>query len=255
MATVSTDADYRKAFAEAKVDLDKFKAEREARWRKEQYEKEWETLSPSSSSIVPLNSGHLECQNSDCGIGTYWCKHIEQYVKDGRDAQSIWDEARPNQGDTLSLTGVKIQVPYVPTLGQWALVEFGDQTHGNYKMYLHWGDGKADIRTGEIPGVDFLGFFSSGEGRRVLRDMIHAWFLPRISENSVCMATAHSFQAQMDWNRDVIESSPNRKEYLAQCWSVLTKNMCLRCAAADIVSTGKDDLVPDVSASRRGGWR
>lgn len=212
------------------------------------------TLMPASFSIVPLNSGHLECQNSDCGTGTYWCRHIEQYVRDERDAQSIWDEARPKQGDALSMTGVKIQVPYVPTLGQWALVEVGTESHGNYKVDLHWGDVKTDIRTGEIQGVDFLGFFSPGEGRRVLRDMVHAWFLPRIVEEDLqCASTAHSFQAQLEWDRAVTNGTPGQREYLAQCWSVFTKDMCLRCAAADQVTTG-DDLVPDVSAGRR-GWR
>jgi hypothetical protein len=90
-------------------------------------------LSPAASSIVPLSNGHLECRNSDCGKGIYWCKHIERFVSDMRDARDVWAET--NNGE-LSMTGCQIQVPYIPTLGQWALVQFGEEHFGSYKLYL-----------------------------------------------------------------------------------------------------------------------
>lgn len=215
--------------------------------RKAQYEKEWETLMPPASSIVPLTNGHLECRNSDCGRGVYWCKHIERFVSDGRDAHDIWAETK---GGELILTGVKIQVPYVPTMGQWALVEIGEEFHGNYKVYL-----RTDSENGnsKYEAAEFLGFFSPGEGRKVLREMVHNWFLPRLTESNECQSSSHSYQAQMEWQEQVTESDPSKKEYLAQCWSVFLKGLCLRCAAADALSS-EDDLVPDVSTGRR-GWR
>src|SRR3954453_3072956 len=112
-----TDEEYRRQLQKMR---DEWASERDARVRKAQYEKEWETLSPAASSIVPLSNGHLECRNSDCGQGVYWCKHIERFVSDGRDARDIWTIVE-------DLNGLKIQVPYIPTLGQWALVQFGEE--------------------------------------------------------------------------------------------------------------------------------
>lgn len=239
-----------KGISDVKALLEK----REAVRRKAQYEKEQEALVPAASKIVPLGNGHLECRNTDCGRGIYWCKHIEQFVKDGRDASDIWDVLAKNDDNDPVLQGLKLQVPYVPTMGQWALVEFGASHFGNYKMYLLTdAEGKVDMKTGEVPS-EFLGFASPGDGRRVLRDMVHTWFLPRIDEKKTCQSTAHSFQAQLDWERQVGLGDSTQKEYLAQCWSVFIKGLCLRCASTDALASD-DDLVPDVSAPRRGWTR
>lgn len=196
-------------------------------------------------NIKPSRNGHLECR--DCGIGTHWCEHIEWYVQEGLDQKDIWDET---EDGTLSLTGVRLMVPIIPRLSQWADVGFGAEHHGNYKMELLL-DSKVDIKTGEVPS-EFLGFFSPGEGRMVLRSMVLTWFAPRDVEIKECQATTHDFQAQMSWERD--HKKGRERERLAQHWSVFTKGFCLRCAAiSDAI--GGDDLVPDGGRAGRSPWR
>lgn len=194
-----------------------------------------------TAHVTLARNGHLECR--DCGMGTYWCNHIQNYIQKGEDAHDLWKTS-------AEIYGLRIQVPYVPTLGQWALVEIGTEHFGSYKLYLHLDfEGKVNINTGE-PDTEFLGFISPGDGRRVMREMVHAWFLPRLTEKNQCISASHNFKAQMQWDREVTNSDPSKKEYLAQVWSVHFKGMCLRCAAVS-ETAGTDDLVPDVRTGRR----
>jgi hypothetical protein len=72
--------------------------------------------------------------------------------------------------------------------------------------------------------------------------------------SQTCTATGHSYQAQLEWERMVDMGDPSQKEYLAQCWCVFLRGLCMRCAAADSLAIG-DDLVPDVSTAKRSWTR
>lgn len=201
---------------------------------------------PRTYRVVQMDNGHLECR--DCGTGTTWCEHVQSFVMDGQDAKLIWDET---QDGTVSLEGVRIMVPVVPTLSQWATLRFGDEHFGNYKMNLLTDSG-ANVNNGQDPVV-FLGFFSPGEGRAALRSMLFAWFEPMRATLGECKSTTHSFAAQMQWDADVTKAgAANDRRRLAQQWSVFTTGYCLQCVSVHAAVSG-DDLIPD--GGGRSGWR
>lgn len=191
-------------------------------------------------NVTQTSNGHLECR--DCGLGTNWCEHIREFCEEGHDADLIWIErtdVRTGEIKTEPVTP-KIEVPYVPTQSQWARVLIDDENLGNWKLYFV---GHGDETR------DFIGFVSPGEGRSVMRGMVHAWFWPKIDPKAECKSSSHSFSAQQAWERDLKEGA-TASRHLAQRFSVHTTGMCLVCAGT---SVNGDDLVPDVSSPRR--WR
>jgi hypothetical protein len=200
-------------------------------------------VTTAMASIHEARNGHLECLTD--GSGTYWCEHIQDMLTAGEDAKSIWANS--------TLGGLRLQVPYVPTLNQWATVELGAEHFGNYEVYLlpfldKYGDEK---ETKEL-----LGYFSPGEGRQVLRNMIHAWFQPqmyRADKIGQCIMTGHSYASQVLWKEDIDQASTDSRR-VAQLWSVYTTGFCLPCRGVADYATG-DDLVPDPSRNLPRGWR
>lgn len=192
-------------------------------------------------NVTQKSSGHLECR--DCGLGTNWCQHIQEVCEAGADAALIWKQQTDITTGEIRVQPAldRIQIPYVPTQQQYVRVQFEDENLGNWKMFYIGRDGQDH---------SFIGFVSPGEGRAVMRTMVHAWFWPRIDTKAECKAAGHSFVAQQTWERD-IKSGSNSARHLAQRFSIHATDLCLVCAG--IASTDDADLIPDVGGGRR--WR
>ena len=168
-------------------------------------------------NVSQSSNGHLECR--DCGMGTRWCEHIQEVCESGADSALIWvDKTDLNSGEIVTEPKHdRIEIPYVPTQEVFARVQIEDENLGNWKMYYIGREGKDH---------SFIGFVSPGEGRAVMRGMVHAWFLPRIDESAECKSSSHSFVAQQAWERD-LKSGANAQRHLAQRWFIHTTGMCL----------------------------
>lgn len=177
-------------------------------------------------AITEKPNGSVECfvHGSDP-----WCRDIEEYVQEVRDAPKIWADVEP---------GKKIHVPYIPTQELWVICEFGEEMPGGYKFYLQL----------QLQNA-FLGFVSPGEGRRVMREMVHNWFVPRINKTIECSSSSHGVAE----HRLLKEHMRDTSMAIAEHWSIqLHEGMCLMCTKKlNSVIYGASDLVPDVSGGRR----
>lgn len=177
-----------------------------------------------------LPNGHIECNSCH----TYWCGHIEAFVKDHADAETMWgiiDEARSERNYQ------HIELPVVPTANIWAELSltFTDLPGNPMQVNL--------VRDGGQ--VYEIGFTHPGEGRLVLRSMVFDWFATHVyTENLKCEKVSHGFNQEMLWVKDMKAGGASRA---AQFWSVWLKGGCLGCVAGD--ANWSADLIPDPSSS------
>ena len=73
-------------------------------------------------NIVSRRNGHLFCE--DCS--TYWCYHVEQYVRANQDVEEIWNQYP---------THIVIEVPVVPTSNLWLTVILSPSDNEKLRMY------------------------------------------------------------------------------------------------------------------------
>lgn len=200
------------------------------------FEKSYEYIlgEPSTGPAYHVlgKNGRLTCK--DCQ--SLWCEHMEDVVFNHLDTETLWGWGLK---DNETLAGQPVYVPIVPTVNQWAEVEFGDPLGVGYKLYL-----KTPPNDPWVTVDFFLGFISPGEGRQVIRGMIGSWFetnMEAIGSLTKCRATSHDFAAERTFKRD-LENSRS----FAQRWCLYATGFCLTCSAkVDTV----DDLVPDSGSS------
>lgn len=189
-----------------------------------------------SKAAVALGRNNLLI--CDTHKGNDWCPHIEKVITENLDSQFFDTQA--------NMTGVTIPVPLIPTADQWAIVLFGElveKVHA-YKVYFR-ADSESSFNIDELP---FLGFFSLGEGRAVLRGMVYDYFrgeLARARAEKIkiqCNQASHSYKQELQWQKDM-KPNATADRRLLQLWSVLNANACLGCA--NKVDTEEEDLIPD----------
>ena len=167
-----------------------------------------------------------------------WCEDIQFLVSGNHDALLLWG----TEGNEPDLTGALLSLPLVPTRDTWGDVSFGQPTsEGSYPVYYH-----ATFIGSASEERPFIGFFSRGEGRSVLRGMLYNWYanfyeqLPK--KYKECRATTHGYKAQMIWDKDMRSKSVEKT--LPQTWSVFATSKCVTCASGDTMDDF-DDVVPD----------
>ncbi len=171
--------------------------------------------------VVAKSNGHLLCEN----CGTYWCLHVEQVVKDGEDADPIWD-AYPNTQ--------RIEVPIIPTSNLWAPVLLMQPTDAKAKMY------KLDYQF-DLTTWSNMGFIHPGEGRSILRSMILEWFTGTQADDAKeCESAGHGYHQTLKYEADM--KHPALK--IAQQWSIWATGRCIGCTFQS-----SPDLVPDAGAN------
>jgi hypothetical protein len=176
-----------------------------------------------NAEVEPQRNGHLLCDL----CGTYWCLHVEAFVRGGMDAETLWSHHPDSQ---------MIEVPIVPTADLWAQVGLVRGSDSGIQMYrvLYIAPDKPDHSEGL-----FIGFIHPPESRDILRSMILDWFIGT-QEHRVtgCPAEGHGYKQTIRWNLDMNK----RVTAIPQAWSVWATGKCLGCTyhTADMA-----DLVPD----------
>lgn len=175
--------------------------------------------------IEAKSNGHLKC--SECV--TYWCIHVEAFVRGHYDAKEIWD----NYPDNLML-----EIPIVPTQNLWAkvvLYRTSDMTILNvYKVDLQFANEPDSVRP------TYIGLIHPTEGRSVIRMMILDWFIGTQVTNlsSGCPGKKHGFSQE----KNLLNNLKNPSMGVVEQWSIVTTGKCLACTfvpAPDLVPTSE----------------
>jgi hypothetical protein len=180
--------------------------------------------------IKSLNNGHLKCS----GCEKYWCSHIQFAIMGGLDRDDLWDNLSSDSG---LLSDTLIMVPYVPALEIWPKVQIREEEAGGRAIYL------SHPETGDD---EHLGTLFPGEGRNVIRDLIHNWFVPQqfTAEGKrfelVCKSTSHKIMEQSKLQAHM----KSEKFIYGELWLIKFTHMCHSCNV--IHEQAMSGLVPSV---------
>jgi hypothetical protein len=176
--------------------------------------------STDAGVVTPKSNGHLLCEL----CSTYWCLHVEDYVKTGDDADFIWsDYPNPQQ----------LEVPIIPTSNLWATVLLTKPENAKATMY------RVEYFQTIAGDPEFIGFIHPGEGRAVMRSVLLDWFTGTKAFPSMdCTSRGHGFTQITRLQKDM--KNPGMK--IAQQWSIWATGKCLGCTFS---AANNSDLVPD----------
>jgi len=180
--------------------------------------------------IAPKSNGHLMCE--ECG--TYWCLHVEKFVKDEDDVDIIWS----NYPDDVHL-----EVPVIPTANLWASINLIQSPKMSSTVYRV--EYESTHESGEI---FFIGFTHPSEGRVVLRSMLLDWFTGTQADDAMnCTSRGHGYNQVMRLKRD----SKDAGKKITQQWSIWATGKCLGCTFS---SGASPDLVPGADPNPANPW-
>lgn len=169
-------------------------------------------------TVEAKQNGHLKCQ----GCNTFWCGHIQQFINDRADAESIWQVIEQGFNEP-PIVNVDIEVPVVP----------------EKNIFCRTILSPVNKTIAEINILDnvFLGYLNKGEGRGTLKSILDNWLF--VQEFAACSNSQHSFTQQMIWEKDMTTPAGRRAEF----WSLSILGKCLGCSMSG--SDSFDDLVPN----------
>ena len=160
------------------------------------------------------DSGVLKCTitaHQKQGVGQ-WCSHIKTAVQGGMDSDWIF-------------TPGHLIVPMFPTYDLFSEVRIEETIIAGGRKLL------VPVQTGGnfTADLDFVGFISPGEGRRVVRTMLIDWArnnyrAPGDKEGLQCRSKMHGMEAERALKQDISTSYQ-----AAVMWSVVTDGLCLHC--------------------------
>jgi hypothetical protein len=177
------------------------------------------------------------------GIGTVlcwcdrapWCEHVEVMVREGQDLLD---------GVLADFETGTISVPFIPSHGIWVPVRFS-QIDGRYAWMLWIADSILDMEDG------FLGVIGPGEGRAVVRGMIHTWSLKYRLPDLKCTMSSHGYKSEMA----IRAHSGDKAWAAAHEWTLRWEHKCLPCHLhGSTFGESFDDLVPDLGPASRRSW-
>lgn len=186
-------------------------------------------------------SGSLICRlHTPCAIPgkSAWsfCSHIQGVIERGTDAISAWAlfEEGVQSGMVIPLIPKFYIFPYV-RLEPDPNVEFAVKVRVNTPP--DWGPGDDLPQTAQSL---FLGYLSPGEGRQVIRKMLHNWFEP---ESQIVLAEPPAEEAHNPWGcgggrhgrmayertMRALEAPEDKQARFAHSWAMTFHEICLMC--------------------------
>jgi hypothetical protein len=180
------------------------------------------------ATVTDRSTGHLFC--GECNL--VWCKHIQEFIVENQDQRLIWND--PGYSYWM------IMIPYVPAADIWVPVEIDDELDklGGRKVELL--DPESTSATGVI-----LGTISPGEGRAVIRDLLHNWFMLQVSDPDTgkplkpfCNQGTHKFLEETKFRAHM----KDERFRWAELWSLHWYQACISCRA---FLASLPDLVPE----------
>jgi hypothetical protein len=181
--------------------------------------------------VISTSDTHLRC--SECEM--VWCDHIKQAIRETTDSVLIWTDDMPEI----------IAVPYVPSSDLWVEVALREPEKATFQykeVFL--------VSPRDASLYDRLGTLMPGEGREVLRELVHNWFLMEIADDKgelremVCRKTTHArADARARWKKIRNSVKSDQGPWLAEMWSITWWKACTFCR--DLQQQAMDpDLVP-----------
>lgn len=169
--------------------------------------------------------GHLGC--GECK--TVWCQHIERALRKNWDQEQVWEFP-----DSI----LRLMIPYIPTEHIWASVDVQERSENGSRAVML-------LNPVDSTDVTILGNIFPGEGRIVIRDLLHNWFQLQLYHPATgkplafaCNQGTHKYQQEITYARNM-DSETSR---WTELWTIYWWGACLSCKAIlDTVA----DLVPE----------
>jgi hypothetical protein len=187
---------------------------------------------PTTVKILSTSDGHLMCQLHR----QHWCDHVKEAIQSDLEVADLWSEVGTQ--NELGYDVTTVMVPYCPVLNVWAKVDLRVQAGEGRVAWLVPPDGG---------GAERLGILFPGEGRNILRQMIHNWFVPK-QYNLVgrdagtpiklrCRASSHAPVQQNELTTNLHSENTEWGER----WLIFYTGMCHACV---VIQSDIADLVP-----------
>lgn len=164
-----------------------------------------------------------------------WCDDLKTVLEGNLDAEQLW-----NTGP-----GPTMLIPIMPTENVFESVTIVEVDGGDGMCEVFW-DGADLPYDGDISATSptFLGFFSPGQGRLALREMVVSQLEVEFASITQCNAPYHGVIAEREWT----SNQQHTKKGFIDKYHVMKYGKCVRCFHHQR-STGTDDLIPESAES------
>jgi len=164
------------------------------------------------------------------------CKHVRFAIKKLLDAESLWQHVAPGSGSIDSY----LTIPIIPEYEVYENLVLKHQKDEDFaSVYI------------PSPSEVFIGYFSQGDGRFSLRELVINHYENKVARVDRCRFPSHAISAQRVWTEKMKDSKTSFIEKL----SVSRYGCCSYCRNenADRI-IGEDDLIPEDDDPSPSGW-
>lgn len=192
----------------------------------ESYNLVWQAHDGAKIYVDPNHDFKLGCSVHE---GVDHCSHRQDVIRHNLDADQMW-----------GMSGVpdEILIPIMPSMGIYAhlsIQEIDDNPDMVSVYYVSERKGNAIIQS------DFLGFFSRGEGRKMLRMMMLNYLEVKFIEIDKCKGPRHGITEERIWRAN----QGNLMQHFKDQYNVWHYNLCTACFDKKPAYSSDDDLIPE----------
>lgn len=184
---------------------------------------------PDGVEVIMKSDGHLACKTDN---GTVWDRHIKLVVVNDLDVPILWEDITESF-ESLHKDAYSFMVPYMPEMEIFVQVELKEPVGTGRTIYLISPDSGTPFRVGTL---------FPGEGRNIVRNLIHQWFISQISgpkgmKKFRCEASSHNPRQQA-----LLEAHlKNEAKALGEQWLLMFTKMCYSC---NVIKNDVANFVP-----------